>query len=156
MRFFKIVGILAGFGVSLAAAQTPQTDVAIGQLQKLHPAATWKNKSAAVSDVTCDGQPDTIVFGSENGKVLVAVIPGGNPSKPQIFDFPLARDKQNGFCAAPTRINISRLDCDSEEGTLEGCKSVKGCKEFTVDDDDCDAFNFYWDSSQHKVRWWRE
>jgi hypothetical protein len=34
------------------------------------------------------------------------------------------------------------LNCDSERGLLEGCKPVKGCQEFSVDDDGCDPFNF--------------
>jgi hypothetical protein len=87
---------------------------------------------------------------------VVAVVPGGHPRKTQVFRFPIARDKQDGFCAAPTRIETAPLNCDSEEGTLEGCKRAKGCQEFTVDDDGCDPFNFYWDSSRRKIQWWRE
>jgi hypothetical protein len=79
MKLFKFLCLAAGFGAALASSQTPQTDAAIAKLQKSNPEATWKNKSAVVADVTCDGQPDTVVFGSEKSNVMVAVVPGGQP-----------------------------------------------------------------------------
>jgi hypothetical protein len=156
MKVLKVLGIAVGFGAALASPQTPQTDVAIAQLQKSNPEVTWKSKSAIVADVTCDGRLDTVVFGSEKSEVVVAVVPGGQPNKTQVFRFPIVRDKEDGFYAPPTRIRTAPLNCDTEGGPLEGCKPAKGCQEFAVDDDGCDPFNFYWDSSQRKIQWWRE
>jgi hypothetical protein len=144
------------FGIAFASPQATQTDAAINELQKAHPAAKWNSKSVVLADVTCDGQPDTVVFGSEKGKVLVAEVPGGHPNKLQVFTFPVRRDRQDGFCALPTRILTAPLNCETEGGTLSGCKTVKGCQEFAVNNDGCDPFNFYWDSSHQLLQWWRE
>jgi hypothetical protein len=90
--------------------------------------------------VTCDGQSDTVVFGSEKSKVVVAVVPSGQSNKMQVFWFPIARDKQNGFCALPTGIRTAPLNCDTEGGPREGCKPAKGCQEFAVGDDGCHPY----------------
>lgn len=55
----------------------------------------------------------------------------------------------------PTRVEISPHDCDSGEGPLPDCKVSRSCKDFSVVDDDCDSFNFYWDSTHKKLAWWR-
>jgi hypothetical protein len=156
MKSLMVCGIAVFFGMAFASPQPSQTDVAITSLQKSHSAAKWNGKSAVLAEVTCEGQPDTVVFGSEKGKVVVAVVSGSNPNKIQFFTFPVRRDTQDGFCAFPTRISTAPLNCEAEGGTLSGCKPVKGCQEFTVDDDGCDPFNFYWDSSHQTVQWWRE
>jgi hypothetical protein len=57
--------------------------------------------------------------------------------------------------SAPTRIETRPLDCKSDQGTLPGCKPIESCRELTVIDNDCDPFNFYWDSSRKSLAWWR-
>lgn len=140
--------------MAFANPPTSRRDVALSKLQNLHPAATWNKKSRAVADVTCDGQHDTVFLGSENGKVLIAIIPGKHPSKPDVLTFLIRRDRQDAFCAPPTRIITAPLNCETEAGTLPGCKVVKGCQEFSVDDGQCDPLNFYWDSTHQSLRWW--
>jgi hypothetical protein len=66
---------------------------------------------------------------------------------------PFRSDTQDGFCAFPTRIEISPLQCAIDDGPLLGCKPIKGCQAFTVVDDECDSFNFYWDFSHKSLRW---
>jgi len=46
-------------------------------------------------------------------------------------------------------IKTSLLNCAD-------CKPTKGCHSFTVIDDECDSFNFYWDSSRRTLAWWRQ
>jgi len=141
----------------LAASANPQASkpATVSVLQKSHPEVSWNTQSAVVADVTCDGTPDTVVLGSQKDKVVVGVISGAHPDKDQLLSFPIRRDTQDGFCAAPSRIKLSSLDCDFDEGPLPGCKPIKGCKAFTVVDDECDSFNFYWDSSRKAIAWWR-
>ncbi len=131
------------------------TNGALNRLHQLHPAVKWDSQSIKTADVNCDGKLDTLVIGTEKDNVVVAVVWGTPKSSPQLFSFPIRRDTQSGFCTVPKKIEVSPLDCESDEGTLPGCTVVKGCKSFTVIDDDCDPFNFYWDASRKTLAWWR-
>lgn len=126
----------------------------VSKLQKSHPEVSWNSKSAILADVTCDGKFDAVVLGSPQGQGRHGVV-SGHPDKVQLFSFPIRRDTQDGFCAVPKRIEASALDCETDEGPLLRCKPAKGCKEFRVLDDECDSFNFYWDSSRKSLAWWR-
>ena len=147
--------VIAAFLVASSTAQVSTTGVAVSELRKSHPSVNWNSKSATVADVTCDGKPDTVILGSEKNNVVVGVVSGANPTKIQVFSFPVSRSAQDAFCAVPTRIEVLPLDCESEGGALPGCKPVKACRAFTVIDGECDPFNFYWDSSRKSVAWWR-
>jgi hypothetical protein len=119
------------------------------------PGVTWQTGKAKSADVTCDGKADTIVFGTAKDSVWVGILPG-NGGKPQTMRFGLRSNRQDGFCAEPERITTSPISCSDEEmGKFPGCKVVKGCRDFTVEDNDCDSFHFYWDASKKMVRWWR-
>jgi len=142
------------WGVSTGGQQTPVT-TGVDALRKAHPDVKWNSNTAVVADVTCDGSTDTVILGSQKTKVWVAVVSGKQHRNDQIFSFPIGSDKQNGFCSVPTRIEIRPLDCKSDQGTLPGCKPIESCREFTVIDNDCDPFNFYWDSSRKSLAWWR-
>ena len=145
--------------VALLAAtpntQVSKTDDMVSKLQSSHPEVVWNSKSAIVADVTCDGKPDAVVLGSQKGTVVIGVVSSAQSDKVQLFSFPIRRDTQDGFCAVPKRIEVLPLDCETGEGPLPGCKPLKGCKEFRVMDDECDSFNFYWDSSGKSLAWWR-
>jgi hypothetical protein len=154
VKFLNLLIIAAVF-VAPATAQVSNTDVAVSELQKSHPAVKWNSKSATVADVTCDGKPDTVILGSEKNNVVVGVVSGAHANKIQVFSFPVSRSAQDAFCAVPTRIEVSPLDCESEGGALPGCKPIKACRAFSVIDGECDPFNFYWDSSRKALAWWR-
>jgi len=154
VEFLKILCIGAIYLAS-ATAQVSKTEVPVSELRKSHPTVKWNSKSATVADVTCDGKPDTVVLGSENNDVVIGIVSGVHSDKTQAFSFPVHGGTQNGFCAFPTRIEVSPRDCLSEGGPLPGCKPIKGCRAFTVIDNDCDPFNFYWDSSRKSFAWWR-
>jgi hypothetical protein len=150
----KIVAIVVIFA-AFANAQISKTDVAVSKLRKTNPAVNWNTKSAVSGDVNCDGKSDTVVLGSEKNGVVVAVVSGAQSERPQVFSFRISRDTQDGFCASSTRIELSPLDCRSDEGALPGCTPNKSCQAFTVIDTECDPFNFYWDSSHKTISWWR-
>jgi hypothetical protein len=145
---------VAAISVASVNAQMSKPQV-VDELRKLHPSVKWNSKSAIVADVTCNGKLDTVILGSEKNNVIVGVVSGAFPNKTQVFSFPVTAGTQGGFCAFPTRIEISPLDCKSDNGALPGCKAVKACQKFTVIDNECDPLNFYWDSSRKSFAWWR-
>ncbi len=147
--------LVAAIFVASASAQVSRTEVAVNELRKTHSAVKWNIESAIVADVTCDGKPDTVILGSEKNTVVVGVVSGAHTSKTQVFSFPVKAGTQDGFCAFPKRIETSPLDCETEGGALPGCKPIRACRAFTVIDDECDPFNFYWNSSRKSLAWWR-
>jgi uncharacterized protein YpuA (DUF1002 family) len=96
-NFFLVATIL----IVSATAQVSKTDVAVSELRTSHPAVNWNSKSATVADVTCDGKSDTVILGSEKNNVVVGVVSGANPTKTQVFSFPVSRSAQDAFCASP-------------------------------------------------------
>ena len=142
---------LSVFGASIHAQKTTGP---IDVLRHSRPSTSWDSASAKTADVDCDGKPDTVMLGSDKGKVVVGVV-WGTHKQPQLFVFPIRRDQQDGFCVAPKRIEVTPIDCESDEGSLPGCQATKGCKAFSLSDDECDPFNFYWDAARKKLAWWR-
>ena len=153
MRLYSPI-VLGGILLSVAASQVSSTD-ALNELRKTHPAVNWNRKPLAVADVLCEGKPAAIILGSENKRVVVGVVSGLRERKTEVLSFPIRSDTQDGFCAFPVRIKTYRLDCNPDVGALAGCKPTKGCRSFSVMDDACDSFNFYWDSSRRALGWWR-
>lgn len=153
MKGCKIIGVVV-VCVLLAVAKDSARD-AIAKLRRLQPIVNWNAKAATVVDVDCDGKPDTVVFGADGAKVYVGIVSARRASKPQVFSFPISSHTQDGFCAVPVRIESSPLECEASVGPLSGCKPIKKCRSFSVVDEDCDPFNFYWDSSRKSLAWWR-
>ena len=151
----KFNELILGLAVLLptALAQVSTTG-ALNELRKTHPTVKWNIKPSAVADVLCEGKPGTVVLGSEKDNVVVGVVSGLRPHS-TVLSFPINSHAQDGFCAFPVRIETSPLDCAPDVGALPGCKVIKGCRAFTVIDDECDSFNFYWDSSRHALASWR-
>lgn len=140
----------------ISFAQTSGSHAAATALRKLDATVNWNVSSAKTADVDCDGKPDTVILGSKKDTVVVGVTWGTAAKRPQLFMFPVGRPSQDGFCSNATTISVSPLDCQTNDGRpLEGCKVAAGCKAFSIPDDGCDPFNFYWDSSRGTVAWWR-
>lgn len=153
MRVHKV--ILGGaILLSVATAQVSNTE-ALNELRKSHPTVKWSSTPIAVADVLCEGKPAAVILGSEKDTVVVGVVSGLRPHKTEVLSFPVSSATQNGFCAFPVRIETSPLNCEADIGALPGCKPIKGCHSFSVIDDECDSFNFYWDSSRRALAWWR-
>ena len=154
-----LIGLIALFSASLSGAQdNPDLKAALGGLQAAKPKVNWDEKTAVSADVTCDGKADTAVIGYEEGFVWLGVIPGyaeDKQAKPMTFRFTVGKDTQDSFCRVPVRIEISAIECKTEDFDLPGCKTVKGCSALSLIDEACDAFHFYWNSSRKRLTWWR-
>jgi len=135
-------------------AQTA-TKTAVHLLQQSHPEINWNIDSTRQGVFDCDGKRDTVVLGAQRERVAVGVVWGELGKHPTVSVFPLRSPTQDGFCSVPKRVELTAHDCDSGEGTLPGCKVNPSCKDFRIVDDDCDAFNFYWDSEHKELEWWR-
>ena len=94
-------------------------------------------------------------LGTDKKAVWVAVISGKQNEKPQLLSFPIGTAAQDGFCSVPSRIRLDPHVCETPEGPLSGCKKAKSCHDLAIIDNDCDSFNFYWDSSRKEINWWR-
>ena len=120
-----------------------------------HPGVTWQTAKAKTADVTCDGKADTVLFGTAKEEIWVGII-SGKGGKPQTMRFGIGAGHQDGFCAVPKYIVTEPISCsDPEMGKFPGCRPVKGCRQFSVVDEECDSFHFYWDANKKMIRWWR-
>jgi len=139
--------------ITLSAQTTAKTAVYL--LQQSNPEINWDIDSSKRGDFDCDGRKDTVVLGAQHDRVAVGVVWGAQGKRPTVSVFPLHSPTQDGFCSVPKRVELTAHDCGSGEGTLPGCKVSQSCKDFRVVDNDCDAFNFYWDSEHKSLEWWR-
>tara|TARA_R110000868_G_scaffold47339_4_gene155371 strand:- start:1492 stop:1980 length:489 start_codon:yes stop_codon:yes gene_type:complete len=123
------------------------------------PEASWDNALFDEFDVTCDGNPDAIAVSTADKTVWLGVVQNSNAqtsSATTIMRFSIGAESQNSFCARPLRIVSYPVVCEDEDiGVLPGCKPIKGCIAFSIADDECDSFNFYWNSEQNSLVWWR-
>ena len=142
-------------------AQEPEPAAsAIAALRKAAPKVAWDVKAAKVADVTCDGVNDTLLVGYKGkNAVSVGVVPGAQGAtgiKPLILTFRVGAQTQESFCGVPVRIEMHPIECSDEDvGELPGCKPTQGCSDFSVIDDLCDSFHFYWNAEAKELVWWR-
>ncbi len=155
MRKATSIVIMLAWSPASAAQIVPLKDGVAALNAYTKAKVLWNTAKARIADIDCDGKPDTVLFGVGAHSVWMGMAPG-NGGKPQALEFPLSSGSQNGFPARPTHIEIYPLDCDTDAvGRLEGCKKIKGCKAFNLDAGDTDPFNFYWDSRNKRLGWWR-
>jgi hypothetical protein len=139
------------------AVHSPDSQASLNSLRDANPAADWSASSARIADFDCDGKADTVMLGSEKGRVVVGVAWGSPKKHPQVLAFTIGTSTQDGFSEQPKTIDTLPLDCKDEDGrALPGCKTIPACKAFSIRDDDTARFNFYWDSSHGTLRWWRQ
>lgn len=160
---WKVLPSIAA-GVVLAAspsfaADTDTVASAIAKLNMVVSGVTWNASKARLADVTCDGKPDVILFGTRGNRkdraVWIGVMPSGS-GKPQTMQFPVIGAAQDGFAEIPTRISVYPLNCDTDAvGHLDGCVPRKGCEAFSLDSGETDPFNFFWDARRSELGWWR-
>jgi hypothetical protein len=147
--------ILSTIVTSTFAGGETATASAVSALREAQPSVRWVEKSMIAADITCDGKPDRVAIGYGKDKsVWVGLIPrGGNPIT---MRFSVGKESQDSLCSIPVRLETSELTCSDEEmGDFPGCKEVKGCSAFSVVDDSCDSFHFYWNATDKKLVWWR-
>jgi hypothetical protein len=139
------------------AAHGSDSQAALDSLRTANPAVDWSASSAKTADFDCDEKADTVMLGSEKGRVVVGLVWASPKKHPQILSFPIGTPTQDGFRQQPKTIDTLPLDCKDEAGRkLPGCKTTPACRAFALRDDDTDIFNFYWDSSHVTLRWWRQ
>jgi hypothetical protein len=120
------------------------------------PQATWEDSLTLKADVTCDGQEDVVVVGRGADAVWLGVVEKSKPTAaPLAVRFAIGAKDQGAFCGKPKKIEKTEISCTNEGGKLPGCVPVKGCSAFTVVEDSCDPFHFYWDSERQSLTWWR-
>jgi hypothetical protein len=153
-RLFTIILLSVIATSAIAAGETAKAS-AVSSLRKAQPDVRWVEKTVVAADITCDGKPDQIAIGYGKDKsVWVGFIPSG--ARPVTMHFSVGQHSQDSLCSIPVRLEISPLACSDEEmGDLPGCKEVKGCSAFSVVDDSCDSFHFYWNVSRKELVWWR-
>ena len=142
-----------------AHAQSPRP--AAPEIAALHdaaPSADWGHALTARADIMCDGRTALVAVARGQDTVWLGVLAGGvgpSPAKPAMLHWPIDAAHQGGFCAAPVRITLTPHDCDSAGGKLPGCKADKLCHDVSLEDDFCDSFHVFWDSSHQALNWWR-
>jgi len=133
-------------------------DGALEALKKAVPSASWNDGPTTTADVTCDGKADLIAIGRDGTSLWIGVVPSGPKGKlgkPLVSRWEIGGARQDRFCAMPVRVETYHHTCESESGALEGCKPNKRCMDFSVIDDACDPFNFYWNNQERRFTWWR-
>ncbi len=144
-----VLGLLAACGKS-------DEKQAQDMLRGAAPQASWDDALTLKADVTCDGQPDVIVIGRQPDAVWLGMVEKSKPtSTPLVVRFAIGPKDPASFCSKPKKIEETAISCENEGGKLPGCVPVQGCKAFTVVEDTCDPFHFYWDSERKSLTWWR-
>lgn len=151
--------ITSGLLIATVLSASAMPNAALEALKAEAPTATWDGKTSVRADVTCDGVEDTVMLGQSAETVWIGIVPGsakGTPkAKPIAQSFPIGAHSQDSFCAHPVRIKLFNHDCDGGEyGALENCKPANACKDISVEDDECDPFNFFW-TTKSQFSWWR-
>ena len=126
LRLFIVSASLLSAGLAEADSQLA---AAVEVLHSMNPTVTWDAKTARVADVTCDRIPDAIVVGYKSKAVWLGVVPGSKSTKvgkPITIRFSVGEHTQSSFCDIPVRIETYPIDCEGEEGSLPGCKVIKG------------------------------
>ena len=128
---------------------------------KLHaadPSAPWSNGWSEKADVTCHGQKDILVVAHNAHKVWLGIIRTAqytSHAQTMVLKWPIVRATQGALCAIPKKIEFYPRTCAGDAGPLPGCKPMAGCMAFSIEDEECDGLNFYWDAGKHGLRWWR-
>lgn len=142
---------------------SPYTNLPVySTLSDEKPSVRWDGRLSTYADITCDGIPDEIQVGEDKDAVWIGiqVLPGrplalGEKNKVVTRSFP--RGQSDGaFCGPPRKVEVYDRSCEGEDGKpMAGCHPEKSCKAFTVSDDACDGFNFFWDDDHGTISWWR-
>jgi hypothetical protein len=150
-----LCALLASAASGAMAAESAPGSAALAVLGKSWPAVVWNAQSVVAADIRCTGGRDHLALGrGKDGQAWVGLVARG--ARPMALRFPVGTEAQNAFCTAPVRIVVTPQTCrDAAGDKLAGCRPVRGCAVFAVEDDSCDAIRFYWDATSKTLRWWR-
>ena len=141
---------------------------------RAEPAVHWAADTALTADLTYDGAPELVVWGTEGDSLFVFTVvecAGVRPGR--VWSFPLSASKMFGT----TNLNIELTDPAPGEGYLgENCIATdttaecqhlrninpvleaayaRGSRGLSVGIEDRDHVHVYWDPEQHEFVSWR-
>lgn len=144
-------------GPTLAAAVSAALSPPPAELIARQP-IQWDIPRALLVDVTCDGNPDTLVIGYQGpNQFWLHLQPGGDGGEwGESIHFALTPAPATGaaLCQAPIQIQPATQPC--RPGQAAGCHALPGCPGFTLSDGLCGQLHFYWDPQQQGLDYWRE
>ena len=118
----------------------------------------WDIPRAISVDVTCDGNPDTLVIGYQGPhQFWLHLQPSGDVGEwGESIHFALTPAPAEGatLCQVPIQIQPATRACRS--GQAVGCCALPGCPGFILSDGLCGQLHFYWDPQQQRLDYWRE
>ena len=159
MRLLALFTLLvATFSGSILAAAVPAAlSPPPAELTARQP-IQWDIPRALSVDVTCDGNPDTLVIGYQGpNQFWLHLQPGGDGGEwGESIHFALTPAPATGaaLCQAPIQIQPATQPC--RPGQAAGCHALPGCAGFTLSDGLCGQLHFYWDPQQQGLDYWRE
>lgn len=129
----------------------------IASICSLAHAATPANKPQIVhGDFDGDGRQDEATLFQSKTQIKLEVRMHG-AAKPQELVFGIAAGTQNAVCAMPVALEAFPASCaDDESGeSLPGCEERQGKVDLSINDNECDPINVYWNKDKKQMAWWR-
>ncbi len=143
-----------------APSSDPKADIekrVIESLNAAAPTASWDHAISIMADITCSGHPSTVVVSQGHDAIWLGIVNAGMriPGKPIIVNWPISPGNQSAFCSQPVHITTYPHTCQGNDGPLPGCKPAPGCVDISIEDDQCDPMNGYWNNRLGTMSWWR-
>jgi hypothetical protein len=148
------------FGITFSvAAEKPDLTTFLAHIAAEQPSVKWDAKSVVEGDFDGTHRASFAVVGHKDQHVMVAVgrkAADGSVTA-QYLEFGISRDQQDAICKLPAHLKVSPLVCSGEEDgeKLPGCTESPGVSALSLDDDECDPINMYWNHSTKRMMWWR-
>jgi hypothetical protein len=116
----------------------------------------WEISSKLVGDVDCDGVADSAFIGRSKSAVRVGLI-RANATSPDILSFAIGSGIQDAVCTDKAALVFESLDYDPKEavGEIDGFRRSTVCKGLNLGDGECDSIHIFWNTSSHRLDWWR-
>ena len=154
-RTVTLAFVVAMGGLALAALASGRDDF-MAALLRARSDVRWDRSTLVEGDFKGDGIVDAAIVGYSNSGLVLAVGTAAKPSKIQYLNFGINAGEQAAICAAPARLLVVPLSCEQDDvGKLPGCVASPHASGLTIDDNQCDPINLYWDHDQRRLTWWR-
>lgn len=150
-RFLATVALSCG--VVIAAVAASGSDF-LAALDRARPNVHWDASTFVEANLSGDGHPYLAVIGYDSGGIILAVGTRANSNPIQYLPFAVGQS-QAGVCATPVKLSVVPLSCDQDGVSLPGCIASPHTAGLTIDDNECDPINLYWDRDHGRLAWWR-
>ena len=161
-HMLRLIAFLSVFvlGIPCAvAAEKPDLSAFLVRVAAEQPSVKWDAKSVAEGDFDGTHRVGFAIMGLKDKNVMVAVgrKAADGTLTTQYLEFGISRDQQNAICGLPAHLEVTPLVCTAYEDQerLPGCKESPGVSGLSLDDDQCDPINMYWNHSTKQMMWWR-